>query len=453
MELEVIDILLIVLYFLTVLVIGVISGRKESSEEYLISARRLNVISGISTMNATKTGAIIMAYTSLVFLYGVSAIWYFIGTFLGYLIFIPFAIRVYRQSKKKQYTLAEYFYKNYGSINGYLSNILTIIIMGGFLVVNLTAASKVFGFFTGMSFLKSTILIIIIIVAYLLLGGFSAVVKTDFIQYITIFAIIIITSLSLVFGNNSIGSFSFSILDFGFKNLASFLLLGIFFPFASPDLWQRVHAMPDTRTLKRSVLFSSFVYLIFGIILTYIALTVRSSFPSINPDIAFVKGLSAMLPYGLLGLLAVLLISAFMSSIDTYLYTSSSAYVQNFLYNKDKSVLRKNIRYAILIIGFLGMFLTLIIEDMVKSVYLTAFLVVLAIPVIVSWVKPSVRYNTLSFGFLFGILSLVIFLPFEFLSEKVDASIVLKAILGTVFGIVLGVFYNCFTRFWNKIKS
>jgi Na+/proline symporter len=133
MELTSLDYSLIALYFLILIIIGIIVNRKESNEDFLISSRKLKLFSSISTINASKTGAIIMAYTAMVFHFGFSAAWYFIGTFIGFLVFIPFASKLYDQSDKKQYTLAEYFYKNYNKLTGQLSNILVIIIMVGFL--------------------------------------------------------------------------------------------------------------------------------------------------------------------------------------------------------------------------------------------------------------------------------------------------------------------------------
>ncbi|MCA9460423.1 MAG: hypothetical protein KC550_07795, partial [Nanoarchaeota archaeon] len=420
MELTIIDFTFIVVYFILLIIIGFVVNKKESNEDFLISSRKLGLLSGISTINASKTGAIIMAYTALVFLYGVSAVWYFIGTLLGYLIFIPFAIKLYKQSEMKQYTLAEYFYKNYGKVTGNISNLLTIIIMLGFLIINLTAAATVFEFFTNISLLISAIIILSAILLYIILGGFKAVVKTDLVQYIAILGILIIIPIALLNLGNETLNLNINLFEIGAKNLFGFLLLGFLFPFASPELWQRLYALPNTKTLKKSILYSSLVYFIFGSLLTYIALLIRDTLPNIDPNIAFVNGLTQMLPAGLIGLTVVLLISAFMSSIDTYLYTASSAFVQNFMKEKNKDYIKKKIRITIFVFGIIGLILTILISNLVDSVYLTAFVVVLAIPTIITWIKPKIDNVILKFGFIIGMVVVLSLLPFEFLKETVD---------------------------------
>ena len=54
--------------------------------------------------------------------------------------------------------------------------------MVGFLIINLIASAKVFEFFTGLSFSLSAILVSLVILVYLLMAGFDAVVKTDVLQ-------------------------------------------------------------------------------------------------------------------------------------------------------------------------------------------------------------------------------------------------------------------------------
>lgn len=442
MELATIDILFIVLYFFILIIIGFIVSRKETNEDFLISSRKVSLFSAISTINASKTGAVLVAYSSLVFLYGISAMWYFIGTIIGYLVFIPFAVRLFKQSDKKQYTLAEYFYKNYGSLPGKLSNVLSIILMIGFLIINLTAAASVFGYFTGMSFTMSTVIILIAIMIYVMLGGFKAVVKTDIIQYVSIIGIMIIIPIALFSSGFTTSNVSFNLFEAGGKNLFGFLLLGLLSPFASPELWQRIYSVPDVKTLKKSILFSSLIYLVFGVLLTTLALIIKNNFPNIDPNIGFVSGLSSMLPAGLIGLTVILLISAFMSSIDTYIFTAASGYVQNFMVSRNKTNVKNKIRIVSFIVGLLGFLVTISISDLVDSVYLTAFLVVLAIPTIVTWLNPKVNKKIIESGFLIGLFGITIQLFFEFSKEVIDPTFVLKGIGLSILGLIIGWIYS-----------
>jgi len=81
---------LIGLYFAVLLVIGYFSSRKQKDEDYLIADRKLGAWSTMATINASKTGSILMIFVALVYLWGFTAILYFIGGLLGMLVFIPF---------------------------------------------------------------------------------------------------------------------------------------------------------------------------------------------------------------------------------------------------------------------------------------------------------------------------------------------------------------------------
>ena len=86
-----------IIYLLILIAIGYYSSRKQSDESFLISERKLGILSGIATINATKTGAILLVFTALLYLYGFSAMWYFIGVILGFLIFLPFSNILYNR--------------------------------------------------------------------------------------------------------------------------------------------------------------------------------------------------------------------------------------------------------------------------------------------------------------------------------------------------------------------
>jgi len=91
-QLLTIDYVLIAIYFLVLLYIGYKVSRKQKDEDYLIGERKISTFGTMATVNASKTGSILMIFVALVYLWGISAIWYFIGMMIGIFIFIPFAM-------------------------------------------------------------------------------------------------------------------------------------------------------------------------------------------------------------------------------------------------------------------------------------------------------------------------------------------------------------------------
>ncbi len=303
------DLVFISIYFGILLLVGYLSSRKQKDDDYLIAERKLGVFSTMATINASKTGSILMIFVAMVYIAGISALWYFVGMTLGILVFIPFGLRLKEYSHKKFYTLADYFKHNYGKQAGILAGAMTVFLMFGLLVLNLIAATKIFVFFTGWPFWLCAIIVAFIVLSYLLMGGFRAVVKTDVIQYIAMIFILGVLTI-LTFKSSLISSADWNLFNTDISTLAGFFIMGVLYPFAMPELWQRVYSAKDKITLKKGLLASALIYFIFALFLGLAALGIKAQFPNIDPDIALIHGFKNLLSPGLLGLSMVLLFSA-----------------------------------------------------------------------------------------------------------------------------------------------
>ncbi|MCG2696357.1 MAG: sodium:solute symporter family protein [Candidatus Portnoybacteria bacterium] len=429
------DFILVFVYFAILLVVGYFTSRKQKDEDYLIAERKLGSWSTMATINASKTGSILMIFVALVYLWGFSALWYFIGMVLGILIFLPFALKLKENSQQKFYTLADYFKYNYGKKSAVFASLLSIFLMFGFLVINLIAGTKIFVFFTGWSFWLCSIIMVFIVLLYLLMGGFKAVVKTDIIQYAAMIFILGMLAL-LLFNGSLIPASEWNFFNADIGTIVGFFLAGILFPFAMPELWQRVYSSKNKLTLKRGLLMSVFVYTIFAFLLGLIALTIKANFPGIDPDLALIHGFANLLPQGLLGLSVVLLFAAVMSSLDTYIYTGASAIVQDF-FDWDKRKTVKNIRKVIFLLSIFGTLIAISLQSLILGSYIfVASLVILAVPVIATWIKKDIKQRTLIFGFVFGIMGFVIFLIMTI--KEVTPTIVIVSLISTLIGLSLG---------------
>jgi Na+/proline symporter len=318
--------------------------------------------------------------------------------------------------------------------------------MVGFLIINLIAAAKVLQFFAGTSFAVSAVVVAIVVMFYLLLAGFSAVVKTDVLQYLAI--IIILTTFAFVLsGGIDIPRSEWNLVEAGGRNVFGFLLLGLLFPFASPDLWQRVYAMPNQNILRKSIFFSVVVFAVVAFILALVGLFVKTAMPDLDPDIALIHGLSALLPVGLIGLAVVVFFGALMSSIDTYAYTASSAFVHDFFKNLSKentvSFIRVSIAGTIVISTIISIFL----QDLIQASFIfAAFVVVLAVPTIITWIRPQVKRRTLNSTLVVGTTLLVIFIALGLAQDDLNPTIIIKGIAGSLAGLAIGFVYSKFSN-------
>jgi len=441
-ELTITDWIMIIGYILTVLLIGYFASRRQTSEDFLISERKMGVLSGIATINATKTGASLLFITALVYVYSVSAIWAYLGIIAGYLAFLPFAIKMHKKSGSTHYTMGEYIRENYGKLPSYFTTAINVTTTGGFLVVTLIASAKVLEFFAGINYGLSVIIVAVIVLAYLLLAGFKAVVKTDVLQYV---AIVVIMTLALIFllSGTTIPSTELDLFAAGPANIIGFVLIGMLLPFASPELWQRVYAMPNKTILKKSIIYSVLIYFIVSAILILIGVAIKVQLPNIDPDISIVIGFAELLPAGFAGLTVIVFFAAFMSSLDTYTYTASSSFVHDLFRNLSKRQTVKAIRLTIFAFLIFGTIIAIILQDLLGATFLfSSYIAVLAIPILATALKPSLKKTTLTVAFAIGITILTLFAIFDFLNSQLGPTILLKGIGGGLIGLITGSIYS-----------
>lgn len=409
-----IDYLLIVLYFIIILMIGLLSGRKQEREDYLIANRKLNSIQATSTIFSSRIGAaILLTYTALVYLYGLGALWYFIGAVFGLFVFYFFGKKIKKLADEQNfYTLPDYFFFLKGKFAGYLATLIVVIIMFGWVVLNFIAGAKLVAEYTPISYEFSVLIVGGVILAYLVAGGFSAVVKTDLIQTIGIFLLFILMIYLLIASPTKPTIIFMDLFRIPVTEMVSFFLAGFFIPMASPELWQRVYAIKDQKHFKRSLFLSSIFYLIIGFILMMIGLVIRVDLPDIEAGTSLIVGFSKLLPVGLAGLSVVIIYSAVSSSADTYLFTTASSVTQDFLeksgfVTKERLFLIMRICMAILMI--LGVSMALVLKDIIDTTFFFVSLTMsLGFLVLVIWIYPDINRYSVNFSIFFCLVGVIV---------------------------------------------
>jgi Na+/proline symporter len=188
-KLSTLDLILLLSYAVVCLVIGIWSSRNQKDEDYLIAGRKLNLWGFITSVVASYIGgAAIVAYTAYVYRFGMSAIAVFLGTSIGFIIFIPYAKKLRKFSTKKKFiTLSDWFYFKFNKEVGFLSAVILFVVYFGMLLNQFIAGSSILSNISGWSYETALLFSSIIISIYLFAGGFRSVVKTDIFQYIVLF--------------------------------------------------------------------------------------------------------------------------------------------------------------------------------------------------------------------------------------------------------------------------
>jgi Na+/proline symporter len=437
------DYLIIAGYFLIILIVGGLTGRKQDKEEFLISGRKLKSFQATTTIFSSRIGAaILLTYTALVYLYGMGALWYFIGSVFGLIIFYFFGIGIKRiADKEKFYTMPDFFFFLKGRTAGFLATIVTITIMFGWVVLNFTAGAKLISEYTPISYNFSVIIVGGIILLYLLAGGFDAVVKTDVIQTVGIFMLFVLMMYLLIVSETKPSLAVSDLFSIPVGQIVSFFLAGFFIPLASPEMWQRVYAIKDKKHFGRSIFLSSLFYIIVGFILLLIGLVIRADIPDITADTSLIVGFSRLLPMGLAGLSVVIIYSSVSSSADTYMFTASASVSQDFLertgLTKSEN-LRKTMRFSLAALMVLGITMALILRDIVDATFFFVSLTMsLGFLILVMWIYPKINRYSVNLSIFACLVGVIVPASFIGISEVLVQWAIGFCMVGLVIGIII----------------
>jgi Na+/proline symporter len=435
------DYLIIGAYFLVILIVGALTGRKQEKEEFLISGRKLTSLQATTTIFSSRIGAaILLTYTALVYMYGMGALWYFVGSVFGLFVFYFFGLTVKKLAdREKFYTMPDYFFFLKGKTAGFMATLVTIIIMFGWVVLNFTAGAKLVSEYTPISYDISVIIVGGIILIYLLAGGFDAVVKTDIVQTFGIFLLFVLMIYLLTTSPTKPDLAVRDLFSIPAGQIISFFLAGFFIPMASPELWQRVYAIKDKKHFRRSIFLSSVFYIVVGFILLLIGLVIRADIPDITPDTSLIVGFSRLLPVGLAGLSVVIIYSSVSSSADTYMFTAAASVTQDFLEKTGltrQEKLRTTLRWSLLVLMILGISMALILRDIVDATFFFVSLTMsLGLLVLVLWIYPKLNKLSVWLSILFCLIGVIVPAIVVGISEQ----LVMYAFAACLLGVVLGM--------------
>lgn len=439
-HLATIDFVFIAIYILLVLFVGFWARKNETEEGFLLADRKLASLEGAATIVASNTGAgLLLTGVALTYVLGVTALWFFVGAGAGYIIFGYFGSKIREESSdKKFYTLADYFFDKYTPTVGYIVASVSLVIMSLNIILQLIGGAKVFTSITGVSFIFSLLLISLTIGAYLLLGGFKAVVKTDIVQTLAI--VILIGLLGFVMSHGEIVSIlklGFSVGEMDLLSIVGFFILGVLIPFASPEIWQRVYASASKKVVQRSFFYSALLYMIVGILIFIVGLSIGADLRGIDPDLALVEGFATLLPQGVLGLGLVMLLATIMSSADTYVFTGTSIVLQDF-YGRLNSISSQNLvklfRYVIVLLLIVGVAIAWMLQSVVSTAFIwTGIIISLALPIFSTFIIPKTSSDVLRISIPISFLGVLVLIFIGPISEQ----LVLNSLAVTLCTLVL----------------
>lgn len=422
------------IYIIILIIIGVVSSRKETEEDFMIADRKVQGVQVAATMSAGFfDGAVLSIYLAYIYLYGFSAIWLFVGLALGFILLRRKYGKIIKQKadEMKAYTMAEYFYKILGKRNGLMFSFILIFQYFLLLIINFIIAGKVLVLIFGISYTYAVIIGGLVVLSYLLLAGFKAVIKTDFFQLVIMF-IMSLTIAIFLFGKTSIPISEFNPITLGLGNIIGFLLLGSIGIMIAPDLWQRIFATKDEANLKKGLGYSAIILPLLAVIISIIGLTTKQFFPNIVPEDALITGFSQLLPIGLKEFGMVLLYAVALSSSDTVTFMVSSILtrdLKNYTKKFSDESMKKLTRFFMVLFVGISVLIGIFYQDIIALGLSMGSLSLALFPAIIGSFYWKLNEKAVFWSLILAILSVIVLFVGNALNPQNTAIVLPVAII------------------------
>ena len=360
---EVGNVIAFVLYFLLVVGVGVfffIKNRSDTGEKgFFLGGRKMNgIVSALSAGASDMSAWVLMGLPGAIYAAGLGQVWISIGLAIGTVlawIFLAPRLRRYSILASDSITIPQYLTNRFKSKRTELQVICAVIFVLVYCVYgasSIKAAGTLFNQIFGLDERIAMLISMVIIIAYLFLGGFNAVCWTDFFQgMIMLLALMLlpIVSVAVLKVPETASALPanfynmFKVADTPWACIATILTglgwgLGYF---GMPHIVVRYMSIKSEKEMRKSQIVGSSWTILILAFATIVALVGRkylgASLENASSTVFITLAQNAF-PVFIGGLVITAILAASMSTADSQLLASSSAFASDIY----KTTIRKN---------------------------------------------------------------------------------------------------------------
>lgn len=446
------DIIIVIIWLIISFLLGIAPGFKSDFDGFWLNNKKTKTLSLIFTIVATQVGgATIIGIASSTYKNGLGfGIVALASTVIGFIIIGFFAQKIKKIANDiNAYTLADIVGHFYGKTTQRICGIVILLAYFSLLASQIVSTTTLINTWSGVPFDMALWIAGITMLIYCAFAGLKGDIASDIFHFwgMTIFYFAIFLPIILQRENVS-GLLStltwenISPVKFGgYTYLIAGVVFGAIIPLVSMELWLRIFASENPKDAKKAYLVSSIAVIPFYILPMFIGLISITTFTGIsNPDNILTVNFLKYLPSGLLGLGIASLFSVTISTANTYVVVLSSTFYRDILglkNNDDKSSLKYS-RLITLLIGIIGIALSLLLPNVVQLILNGFFGISIIFPPLVYGLFSKKDLNPLS-----GILSLTLgfILTICFIPILSNQAFI-PGLLGSVLGLIIGNLIN-----------
>lgn len=379
-------------YFVLVIGIGIYFFTKTKTnageKDYFLGGRNMNgLVAALSAGASDMSAWVLLGLPGAFFVSGLSEVWVSVGLLIGTIcawLFVAPRLRRFSIKYGDSITIPQYLTNRFKTSNHVLQLICAIIFVVAYCVYaasSIKACGTLFNTVFGAEESIAMIIAASIIIVYTFLGGFNAVCWTDFFQGMLMLAALMIAPIIGVVAMGAAGFVSpsdvlptnyYHVLSSGTLDWASIatVLSGLGWGLGymgMPHILVRYISIKSEKEMKRSKLVGSIWTAIILTMATIVGIVGRKYFGIdgvADPSHVFINLVRAVFPALIAGILLSAILAASMSTADSQLLASSSAFASDVykpIFRKkasDKEMLWAG-RFIVIVIAVVALFIAM----------------------------------------------------------------------------------------------
>jgi len=350
------EIIVFIIYLIFMLGIGVfffLRSKDGGEKTYFLGGRQMGPwVSALSAGASDMSAWVLMGLPASIYAAGIGQAWIAIGLAIGYA--VSWTVQAPRLRRftivaGDSITIPQYLTNRFLSKSKALQLICAVIFLVAYTIYaasSIKACGTLFNTVIGMDATAAMYLAAVIIIGYTFLGGFSAVCWTDFFQGLLMLAALLVAplfALALINGGQAAGSAAslpegYWNLFANWKDIVSGLGWGLGY-FGMPHIIVRFMSVRSDEDLRKSAK----IGITWNVLIVFFSVAAGCIGHLFLGDIAdsstvFIQMVRAIFPALISGVLLSAILAAAMSTADSQLLASASAFASDVY----KPVIRKN---------------------------------------------------------------------------------------------------------------
>jgi len=396
----------IVIYFVLLVVLTLKHIKIVDVEKYLVNNRSTKTLPLVFTTLATfvgggtSIGLMAMGYES-----GFAGVGIGVAYVIGFFICSAFASKIHEAGVKFNiYSFPQFLNRSFtrkdeiGFSRLFSSSVsgINIFIYFFLLSAQFVGMASLLKFAFEINYQNAAIISAILVIAYTAFAGMSGVILTDMVQFIVILIMIVLIFIPGIYNDTEgltlLKELPDEMLDGTFYGIVFLIALPLFIAptvLVRMDIWQRLLAAKSGKIARRVSIISGISMLPFYILFPLVGMAIRLVFKdaTIEPKDVTYMFLDQHSSRFILGFAVIGLLSALMSSGDSFLNLISISAVKDFLgWRKDPKEISKNkmqlhIRMVSFVFGFIALFMALVFPKIVDLMVVGLATIVIFVPI------------------------------------------------------------------------